>query len=83
MLPEGVSCPSLGIFSEVVRCELLALSEELAVLSQKAVNIKTPDTHRGAAWVLRPRLNRELTSDRTCWGESPLSADDNDMAKVV
>lgn len=39
VLAERVPCPSLRVFSEIVRCELLALSEELAVLSRKVVNI--------------------------------------------
>lgn len=39
VLAERVPCSPLRVFSEIVRCELLALSEELAVLSRKVVNI--------------------------------------------
>ena len=35
VFPEGVSCPSLGVFSEVVGGELAGLAEEGAVLHQR------------------------------------------------
>lgn len=90
VLAERVPCSPLRVFSEIVRCELLALSEELAILSRKVVNISVFLGYEGGAPCLAPAatpdpccsLDREgLTSDRTCWGESPLSADDSDMAK--
>lgn len=54
VLTERVPCPPLRVFSEIVRCELLALSEELAVLARKVVNITVFLDARRAPRVLRP-----------------------------
>lgn len=54
VLAERVPCSPLRVFSEIVRCELLALSEELAVLSRKVVNISVFWDTRAVHRVLRP-----------------------------
>ena len=93
VLAERVPCPPFRVFSEIVGRELLALSEELAVLARKVVNITVffgGGEGGGGARVSAPPATRdgccsldreELTSDRTWWGESPLSADDSDISR--